>query len=78
MRLTVMGQMAKSVRADDQTELSADLEEAFERLKWNLWHGNVHRALELVDELGAEVIKIEEPNGGDYARSKARQNCSRW
>src|SRR5208282_4631876 len=33
MRLTVMGRMAKGVRADDQSELSADLEEILEHRK---------------------------------------------
>jgi len=31
--------------------LSADLEDMLEHLKWNLWHGKVPRALEIVDEL---------------------------
>jgi hypothetical protein len=31
--------------------LGADLEEMLEHLKWNLWHGKVNRALEIVDEL---------------------------
>jgi len=59
MRLTVMGRMAKGVRADDQPELSADLEEILEHLKWNLWHGKIHRALEIVDEL-AYILDIKE------------------
>jgi hypothetical protein len=51
LRLTTMGRLAKGVRADDQPDLSADLEEMLEHLKWNLWHGKVNRALEIVDEL---------------------------
>jgi hypothetical protein len=47
MRLTVMSRLAKGVRADDQQELSADLQEMLEHLKWNLWHGKVPRALEI-------------------------------
>ena len=51
LRLTAMGRMAKGVRADDQPELSADLQGMLEHLKWNLWHGKVGRALEITDEL---------------------------
>jgi hypothetical protein len=59
LRLTAMGRMAKGVRADDQPDLSADLEEMLEHLKWNLWHGKVGRALEITDEL-AYALDIED------------------
>jgi hypothetical protein len=52
MRLTVMSRMAGGVGEADQSELSADLEEILEYLKWNLWYGKVARALEILDELG--------------------------
>jgi hypothetical protein len=39
--------------------LSADLQEMLEHLKWNLWHGKVDRALEIVDEL-AYALDIED------------------
>ena len=51
MRLTVMSQLAKSIEADDQPSLSAEIEKDLERLKWNLWHGNVHKALQIVEDL---------------------------
>src|SRR5258707_8062198 len=51
MRLTVMGQMAKSINTNDQPNLSAEVEKELERLKWNLWHGNVHKAQQIVDDL---------------------------
>ena len=51
MRMTGMNRFAKGVCADDQPQLSADLEEMLEHLKWNLWHGKVSRALEITDEL---------------------------
>jgi hypothetical protein len=38
MRLTVMGQMAKSINTNDQPNLSAEVKKELERLKWNLWH----------------------------------------
>ena len=46
-----MSQLAKSVEADDQPNLSAEIEQELKRLKWNLWHGNVHKALQIVEEL---------------------------
>ena len=51
MRLTTTGRMAKGVQTEGYPELSADLEEMLEHLKWNLWHGKVDRALEILDQL---------------------------
>jgi hypothetical protein len=51
MRLTVMSQLAKSIEADDQPNLSVEIEKDLERLKWNLWHGDVHKALQIVEDL---------------------------
>jgi hypothetical protein len=50
LRLTTMARLAKGVGVKDYPALSADLEEMLEHLKWNLWHGKVPRALEIVDE----------------------------
>jgi hypothetical protein len=58
MRLTGMSRMAKGIREADQPNLSADLEEMLEHLKWNLWHGKVDRALEITDEL-AYALDVE-------------------
>jgi hypothetical protein len=54
-----MNRLAKGLCADDQPELSADLQEELERLKWNLWHGKVDRALEILDEL-AYTLEVED------------------
>jgi hypothetical protein len=51
MRLSGMSRLAQGVQAEDYPELSADLQDMLEHLKWNLWHGKVPRALEIVDEL---------------------------
>jgi hypothetical protein len=59
LRITGMNRLAKGVCADDQPELSADLEEMLEHLKWNLWHGKVPRALEILDEL-AYALDVED------------------
>jgi hypothetical protein len=59
MRLTGMSRQAKGVREADQLDLNADLEEMLEHLKWNLWHGKVPRALEILDEL-AYALEVED------------------
>ncbi len=46
-----MSQLAKSIEADDQPNLSAEIEKDLKSLKWNLWHGNVHKALQIVKDL---------------------------
>jgi len=68
MRLTVMGQIAKGLASEDgplmdETEDRLDttkIQKNLERLKWNLWHGNVYRALQLVDDLASDLETIEE------------------
>ncbi|MCO5195634.1 MAG: ISKra4 family transposase [Anaerolineae bacterium] len=46
MKLTVMRNMAKGLPNHPFLE---DIYDDLERVKWYLWHGNVYRALELVD-----------------------------
>lgn len=46
MRLTVLGQLTKSVRSSEDWALVAELETTLERLKWSLWYGNLFRALQ--------------------------------
>jgi hypothetical protein len=48
MRLTVLNQMAKSVRSRDNPNLTMQLAEELERLKWYLWHGNLFLALQTI------------------------------
>src|SRR5260221_14548549 len=59
MRLTVMSQLAKSIETDDQPNLSAEIEKELECLKWNLWYGNVHKALQIVEDLDV-ALDLEE------------------
>ncbi len=47
-RLTVLGQLAKSIRSRDNPNMTMDLAEELERLKWYLWHGNVFLALQTI------------------------------
>jgi hypothetical protein len=44
MRITVMTQLAKGLHTPP--ELSVNVVEQLQRLKWFLWHGNVFRALQ--------------------------------
>jgi len=48
MRLTVLIQMAKSVCSRENPDLTTDLAEELQRLKWYLWHGNVSLALQTI------------------------------
>ena len=68
MRLRVMGQMAKGL-LNEQNMMSAqepltepgeeldtvDIGKQLERVKWFLWHGNVGRALDTIDDVEAEL-----------------------
>ena len=62
MRLTVMCQMTKGLRSRDNPELAAEVLEELERLKWFLWHGNVFRALQVVDDLRIDLDTTEQPS----------------
>jgi hypothetical protein len=55
MRITVMTQMAKSLRSRDKTDLTLEVTDELERLKWCLWHGNVFRALQVVEDLEMDL-----------------------
>jgi hypothetical protein len=88
MRLTVMGQYAKSLPTASTnstpsttiTDATADAEDGepeeplvvvtrgeaehqLERLKWFLWHGNVYRALQVVQELEID-LDVEQASPG--------------
>ncbi len=75
MRLQVLNQMAKGLKTaakaqtapapadgdENDAPLDADdLEKKVERLKWNLWHGNVHRALQIIETLEWELEPFSE------------------
>ncbi len=61
MRLTVMKQMSKGL--PDKKE-AKDIEKNLERIKWYLWHGNVYRALQEIEEINfdLEAMDINLPN----------------
>jgi hypothetical protein len=79
MRITVMKNMAKSLKwAQDLMEeseseeppLSAKVTAELDRVKWFLWHGNVVRALESVEEL-EDLVAAREPTDDNYKLEKA-------
>jgi hypothetical protein len=70
MRLTVLGQYAKGVARLEEAggaRLLADLE----RIKWRLWHGDIHRALEEVRDLEDDVdgLELAYPHLGRFKRA---------
>jgi hypothetical protein len=60
MRLTVLGQLTKSVRSPEDLPLVTEMETTVARLKWYLWHGNLFRALQLVEELEFDLDGLAE------------------
>ena len=84
MRLTVLGQMAKGLAAEakiaqapaegdeeDEPLNIEDLEKSLESLKWNLWHGNVHRALQLIEALEWDLELVAESSEKGRKMQKA-------
>jgi len=59
MRVTVMGQMAKGLTAQESPDAGWDVEKQLERVKWYLWHGNVFRALQGLEDLAMDLDDIE-------------------
>jgi hypothetical protein len=66
MRITVMTNMAKSLQppppdrdlelsVETATKLITEIGNDLERLKWFLWHGNVFRALQTVEDITADL-----------------------
>ena len=56
MRLTVMLNTAKGL---SEHEFLADVSTDLERVKWYLWHGNVYRALQLVETIETDLETCE-------------------
>jgi hypothetical protein len=80
MRLTVMGQMTKGIASEAEINCPQEIEEnedvqvdtaaiekSLERTKWFLWHGNVCRALEVVEDL---ECGLESSEGSSEKRRK--------
>jgi hypothetical protein len=75
MRITVMTNMAKSLRPpppdpEFPTAGAADHAAELERLKWFLWHGNVFRALQTVEDITV-ALDAAAPDGEQTKLGKA-------
>ena len=70
MRLTVLEQYARGVSHHDRTE-GARLLRDLERIKWLLWHGNQHRALQTAAWFDDDVAgwELDYPHLGKFARA---------
>lgn len=51
MRLTVMRQMAKGLPNEENPKATEKALDHLRRIKWYLWHGNVYRAMQAVEDL---------------------------
>jgi hypothetical protein len=81
MRITAMTNMAKSLRppppdpdpelsAETATKLITEIGADLRRLKWFLWHGNVFRALQIVEDITADLATLH-PDGEPTKQLKA-------
>jgi hypothetical protein len=73
MRLTVMGQLAKGLAQEtasakpngDEEDVrdAAGLGKQLEGLKWYLWHGDVYRALQTIEDLECDLDSGDDRSG---------------
>src|SRR5450631_550866 len=57
MRITVLTQLTKGLRC--APEMSVNIAQELQRLKWFLSHGNVFRALQMVDDLTTDLTDTD-------------------
>jgi len=63
MKLTVLSQYGKGL-VQCEAVLGAAIGEQTERLQWSLWHGQVDKALDTIDDLESSIAPFSET----YAR----------
>jgi hypothetical protein len=91
MRLTVMGNTLKGLAVQIQTAAPPGdedegvpasvipvLEKNLERLKWNLWHGNVPRALQLLEDIDIDLEGLEPYVENAPKLQKAVRECDQY
>jgi hypothetical protein len=59
MKLTVLDQYAKGLVPCDQV-LGEKIRQKIERLKWSLWHGNLYKALDKIEDIQSLLYNFEE------------------
>jgi hypothetical protein len=62
MRITVLNQMAKGISAQHKGE---EFEKNLERVKWFIWHGNVYKALQVLDDTLPATFQCWYPGMGE-------------
>src|SRR5262249_28992125 len=62
MKLTVWGQYGKGL-VQCETVLGAAIGDQIERLKWSLWHGQVDKARDKIDDLERAIAPFSETYG---------------
>ena len=72
MRITVLRQMAKGFSAIKNFQ---DLDKTLERIKWYLWHGNVFRALQLLEEVESDIEDYQYENESNKPNKKLNKLC---
>ena len=63
----MLTQLAKGLRC--QSERSANITQELQRLKWFLWHGNVFRAQQTVDDLTTDLTTDVGVESGKLAKA---------
>jgi virulence-associated protein VapD len=59
MKLTVLDQYAKGLVPCDQV-LGEKIRQQIERLKWSLWHGNLYKARDKIEDIESLLYNFEE------------------
>jgi len=86
MRLTVMNQLAVGLvnaakagnSGDVDKKIAADIVQDLDSLKWNLWHGNVQRALNKIISLDIGVESLELSSGNKEKLSRMLEEFSSY
>ena len=76
MKITVMKQMATGLRIRSK-RTRARIDRVLERLKWALWHGNVYKTLQKLEDL-EEELEILEPSPNLPTLTQAVQDFTRY
>jgi hypothetical protein len=73
MRITVVRQQLKEVIAAAPDHDLAKLDDELERVKWYLWHGNIFRALQVIEHIQWQLEDLDEevPASRKLARTVA-------
>ncbi len=77
MRLTVMRQMAKGLPNEEDPKATEKALEHLKRIKWYLWHGNVYRTMQAVEDL-AWHLDCQEPSEAQAKLFKTVEEFERY